>query len=201
MPEESKKWFVGGLKGYPELMAELFALALGVGMNEFTKPIAIADGGISLYEEADQKFQDLRFILDYYHFKEHLHETAEAMGLNKEESKNWVDHKKDLAWNGEILALKTALQDDYERTEVDRLRKLINHIERFKDCISYGKFQAEGYPIGSGEIESAHRYITQKRLKIAGACWRKENINPMLALRIIKANGWWDDFWGGQKAA
>jgi hypothetical protein len=199
--EGSKKWFVGGLKRYPELMEELFNLALGKGMNEFTKPVAIADGGIGIYEEAQRQFQDLQFILDYYHFGEHLYETAEAMGLSKEESKRWVDHKKKLAWEGEIFALQKSLHEDYKCSEVDRLRRLIGYVERFKNCLSYGKFKEEGHPIGSGEIESSHRYITQKRLKIAGACWSKESINPMLALRIVKANGWWNDFWESQEVA
>jgi len=52
-----------------------------------------------------------------------------------------------------------------------------------------------GLPTGSGEVESAHRYIPQKRLKIPDATWHPDNINPMLALRIIRANDWWDDFW------
>jgi hypothetical protein len=44
-------------------------------------------------------------------------------------------------------------------------------------------------------LESAHRYITQERLKIAGACWNPDNVNPMLALRVVRANPWWDEFW------
>ena len=48
---------------------------------------------------------------------------------------------------------------------------------------------------GSRESESAHRFIPQERLKIAGACWREETLNLMLAPRVIRANGWWNDFW------
>lgn len=56
-------------------------------------------------------------------------------------------------------------------------------------------FVGFGLPIGSGEVESAHRYIPQKRLKIPGATWHPDTVNSMLALRVIRANGWWDDFW------
>ncbi len=66
---------------------------------------------------------------------------------------------------------------------------------RFQDCVYYRKFQSLGLPIGSGEIESAHKSIPQKRLKIAGATWHPLTINPMLALRIIRANNWWFEFW------
>ncbi|WP_193200888.1 hypothetical protein [Nostoc sp. MG11] len=61
--------------------------------------------------------------------------------------------------------------------------------------MSYEKFLSQGLPIGSGEVESAHRYIPQKRLKIPGATWHPNTINPMLALRIMRANDWWEDFW------
>ena len=46
-------------------------------------------------------------------------------------------------------------------------------------------------PIGSGKIESAHRYVLQKRLKLTGAWWTVENANDMLALRIIRVNDDW----------
>lgn len=45
------------------------------------------------------------------------------------------------------------------------------------------------------EHYSSHRYIPQKRLKIPGATWHPNTINPMLALRVIRANDWWNDFW------
>lgn len=196
--DESTKWFVGGLKPYPELMEELFKLSLGRGMNEYTKPVAIADGGMGIYEEASRQFQDLQFILDFYHFSQHLYETAEAMSLSKDTAKKWVDHIKGLAFDGKIDNLRKHLEEDYEKMGVDRLRRLLGYVERFKDSLSYGEYKSKGYPIGSGEVESSHRYITQKRLKIAGACWLKENINPMLALRILKANDWWDEFWMGR---
>jgi hypothetical protein len=38
--------------------------------------------------------------------------------------------------------------------------------------------------VGSGEIESAHRYIAQQRLKRPGAWWRVDHAEYMLALRI-----------------
>jgi len=50
-------------------------------------------------------------------------------------------------------------------------------------------------PIGSGEVESAHRHILQKRLKIPGAWWRLERAEEMAQLRAMRANQRWDDFW------
>lgn len=78
---------------------------------------------------------------------------------------------------------------------IKRIANLSQYLQRFSDAVSYEKFISLGFPIGSGEVESAHRYIPQKRLKIPGATWHPDTINPMLALRIIRANDWWQDFW------
>jgi hypothetical protein len=54
---------------------------------------------------------------------------------------------------------------------------------------------ANDLPIGSGEIESAHRYIAQQRLKLPGAWWRVDHAEYMLALRINRRNGDWAAYW------
>ena len=82
-----------------------------------------------------------------------------------------------------------------QRQPCDRLRRLTAYLARFQDAVFYDEYKAKGYPIGSGEVERAHRYIPQKRLKIAGASWKPETVNQMLALRVMRANGWWTDFW------
>lgn len=60
-----------------------------------------------------------------------------------------------------------------------------------------------GLPIGSGEVESAHRYVIQERLKIAGAWWKEEQAHDMLALRVCRANHDWEAYWSqiAQEAA
>jgi len=40
--------------------------------------------------------------------------------------------------------------------------------------------QKTNLPIGSGEVESAHRYVIQERLKLPGAWWAHPNAQAML---------------------
>jgi hypothetical protein len=63
-----------------------------------------------------------------------------------------------------------------------------------------GALQA-GPPIGSGRNESAHRYVIQERLKLSGAWWKINNVDKMLALRVTRANGNWEKYWGSREAA
>jgi len=53
-----------------------------------------------------------------------------------------------------------------------------------RNQLNYRDALANDLPIGSGEIESAHRYIAQQRLKRPGAWWRVDHAEYMLALRI-----------------
>ena len=32
-------------------------------------------------------------------------------------------------------------------------------------------------------------------MKLPGAWWSERNVNPMLALRVVRHNNWWDEFW------
>jgi hypothetical protein len=68
---------------------------------------------------------------------------------------------------------------------------LINRPGQF----NYQDAIADDLPIGSGEIESAHRYVIQQRLKLSACWWKLENAMTMLALRVLRANGDWDSYW------
>ncbi len=91
--------------------------------------------------------------------------------------------------------VRKELEEAYEKTPHDRLKRLIGYITRFYHALNYHEFKTKGYPLGSGEVESAHRSVPQKRLKLPGACWHPDSINPMLSLRILRANDLWEDFW------
>lgn len=59
----------------------------------------------------------------------------------------------------------------------------------------YAKAIEQGWPIGSGEVESAHRTVIQKRLKLMGAWWHIDHAQHMLLLRVLRANGHWEKYW------
>lgn len=61
--------------------------------------------------------------------------------------------------------------------------------------MDYAGALATGLPIGSGEVEGGHRYVLQRRLKIAGAWWLERSAEWMLQLRTVRANGDWDNYW------
>ncbi len=189
--DRPQRTYVAKLGSYPEVGEALFEAALLEGLSPRTKVIAVADGGQGLREELATHFPRMHFILDKMHLLQHLYEAAEAMGVCETKRKSWVEDKIERISAGRVQAVITELK----RKPCDRVRRLTAYLDRFQDAVCYDEYQAKGYPIGSGEVESAHRYIPQKRLKIAGASWKPETINQMLAVRVMRANGWWTDFW------
>ena len=46
--------------------------------------------------------------------------------------------------------------------------------------------------IGSGPIESAHRFVLQKRMKQSGQKWTKKGGQAVANLRVVYLNNQWD---------
>jgi len=61
--------------------------------------------------------------------------------------------------------------------------------------MQYPLFQAEGWPIGSGMVESANKLVVEARLKGGGMHWTRASVNPMLALRNAVCNDRWEEAW------
>jgi hypothetical protein len=199
LDSKTSKTFVGGMDAYPVIVSQMRRAALLMGLAPETNVVGVADGAPGLSDELKRQFPQMQFILDKTHLKDHLYDTAEKLGIAEKERKTWVEPRLRSISRGGVESVLTELKELYDSKSNDRLRRLIGYIGRFREAVNYNKFKADDYPIGSGEIESAHKSIPQERLKIPGAGWKEESINSMLALRILRANEWWDDFWDKRK--
>jgi hypothetical protein len=186
--------YVAKMAPYPDVVRQLFSAACSRGLSSRTQVTAVADGGNGLYEELSAQFSGLRFILDRPHAKQHLYETAEACGYQDAERHRWVAAHMVRIDMGRVKDVLADLAAHKGRGKA-RVLRLHGYLTRFKSCVDYDDAKRSGLPIGSGEVESAHRTIPQKRMKLPGAWWHPDSVNPMLALRVLRANDWWPDFW------
>jgi hypothetical protein len=69
------------------------------------------------------------------------------------------------------------------------------YLEKRQAQLEYPTFQAAGWPIGSGSVESANKLVVQERMKGPGMHWAEANVNPMLALRNAICNDRWGEVW------
>ncbi len=70
--------------------------------------------------------------------------------------------------------------------------KLLNYFEANAYRMDYPTYDQRGYYIGSGAIESAHRTVIQKRLKLSGQRWTMEGAQRVLNLRVLKMSCKWN---------
>jgi len=199
--ESVSKVYVGKMDSYPEVVGQLFNASVLAGLTPDTIVIGVADGGIGLMEELGSQFENMQFILDKQHLKDHFYETAEELGIGRKERTKWVKPRVDAIAAGELDDVTEELESLYGETGNPRVKRLIGYLNRFRDALSYDEYKEQGYPVGSGEVESAHKSVPQQRLKIPGASWHPTSIDPMLSLRILRANGWWEDFWSQRSDA
>ncbi len=197
--EESQPTYVAEMAGYPDVVSSLFSAAVSHGLSSESPTIAVADGGNGLKEELELQFPNLTFILDRPHLQKHLYETAEAMGRTEVAEEEWRRSQAERIDAGRVRDVVAELRR-YEGVGQERVLQLAEYLYRFRDCVHYDDYKERGFPIGSGEVESAHRFIPQARLKLPGACWKPETVNPMLALRVLRADGWWEEFWNAKTA-
>lgn len=193
--DSQERLVVCRLDTYDEVCAQLFGVACAQGLTPLSQVVAPGDGAKGLREAVVVTFPQAQYILDRPHLTSQLYDTATALELEGPARHAWVSDHLDRFWAGEVDQVLAAWQQRQEDAPNERLRQLIEHVTRFDDCVDYGAYHERGWPLGSGEVESAHRYVPQERLKIAGACWNPDNVNPMLALRVVRANNWWDEFW------
>ena len=94
-----------------------------------------------------------------------------------------------------MAELALHVEPDTVPNEQAPVRRCQRYIANRPGQFNYPGAIAAHLPIGSGEVESAHRYVIQKRLKLPGAWWSPPNAQAMLNLRCLRANHRWHDYW------
>lgn len=161
---------------------------------------ALGDGAPWIATQVKQSFgAQGTYLLDFYHVCDYLSAAAQAIEPEPAGQKAWMEQQKHRLKTQGHNALLNELQAHLEppQTEEDQapVRKCYRYLSQRQDQLGYESAIEQGLPIGSGEIESAHRYIIQKRLKLPGAWWTAANAENMLALRVNRANKEWNGYW------
>ena len=151
----------------------------------------LGDGASWVWRCMEEAFPGSRQVLDYYHCLEHLHELADSQyGDDPDKAVSWVIGAIGHIYYGETGQVVGGLKRMKPKNDVvkEQIRKLIGYLKNNERRTNYGSAKKGGYPIGSGGIESANKFICHTRLKRSGAWWLKPNGNGMLRLRCALVN-------------
>jgi hypothetical protein len=217
IPQEKERWaqpqkvrppwqarYVTSLNGMEGLAAPLRQQGAQVGMDAADRWVAISDGGKGLEDFLKMNFPRVEaVILDFYHAAEYLGEIARAWHPNDEEaSKAWLERWcHDLKQEGGEPVL-ARLRDLHASPGVPkavqvRLEEAITYFENQKHRMDYPKYQAKGWQIGSGPVESACKTVIGMRMKQGGMRWAPRNADKISHIRALfrSETGQWDAFW------
>ena len=193
--------YAGSIEGGVEAAGrQLLTCAVRAGFGTNSRVHAVGDGAPWIVGQVEEQFGDQgRYLIDFYHVCEYLSAAAAAIASDAAAREAWIETQKEAIKSGRLDTTLQVLASRCETPEVCDEQAPVRRCHRYLSSrtaqLDYRGALANGLPIGSGEIESAHRYVAQQRLKRPGAWWRIEHAEHMLALRILRINGDWDTYW------
>lgn len=188
--------YLGGVEDAGNQMAHC---AVRAGAGENTEIHCVGDGATWIAGQVERVFGlQGSFLIDFYHLCEYLSAASEYIAPEGKQA--WLAEQKQKLKDDKLSEVIAALKPHVEPASVSKERAPVRACYRYimnrQDQFDYKDALARDLPIGSGAIESAHRYVIQERLKRAGAWWTDQNAHNMLALRTLRANNAWESYWG-----
>lgn len=196
--------YVCGLTSLDNLGLVMRAQADQVGFDNVERWIGLTDGGNGLEEFLRKNFPlpKLQLILDFYHASEHVNdyaklccpgdeEAARALGqewchrLKHEGGQAFLEFLKDLPLPARGKALREARES------------LVGYLQNNAHRMDYPAYQAKGWHIGSGPVESACKTVVNRRLCAGGMRWKERGTDTICHLRALyrSEHSQWAAFW------
>ena len=169
-------------------------------VREAKEVCAVMDGADWLQFFTDRHRPDAVRILDFPHAAEHVTNLLEAL---EQAGMHFPPQMLDrclhlLKHRGPRPLLHMADRLESDLAQRKGIQEHLDSLRKREALMHYPVFRQQGWPIGSGMVESANKNVVEARLKGPGMHWERGNVNPMLALRNAVCNDRWREMW--QKA-
>jgi hypothetical protein len=140
-------------------------------------------------------------ILDIIHVLEYLWKAAKAQ-VDPEDSTaaQWVADKIEQLWHGQGHSIVRNLRrgaplKGMSPTQREPIDQCATSLATPASYLNSPHSLAQGYPIATGVIEGACRYLVKDRMEITGARWGLEGGEAVLKLRALYINGDFNAYW------
>jgi hypothetical protein len=164
--------------------------------------VGVCDGAAWCQDFLDHHCPEAVRVLDFPHAVEYLATAAKtAFGAETAASTTWLAAQAHELKHGDPVLVLGALEglpvagapDPVAATAAQGTAA--EYLGTRLGQIQYARFQAAGYPIGSGAGESGNKVVVEGRLKGAGMHWAPDHVDPMLALRTVEYSDRWEAVW------
>jgi hypothetical protein len=163
---------------------------------------AVTDGAEWIQGFVDLHCPDALRILDFAHAAEHLAEIAQAVwGDGSVQAQAWTSQQcHALKHDGPRPVLAEVLRLQAADPNNAVITANLSYLTKRVGQLQYPRYQAQGWPIGSGMVESANKLVVEARLKGSGMHWARDHVNAMLAVRNVVCSDRWAEGWAKMQA-
>jgi hypothetical protein len=206
--ESMRARYVSGLYPLAEMGPLLRRQAAQVGLDRAEVWVALSDGGSGLEGFVRENFPRVEaVILDFYHAAEHLARLAQALHPADEaaalaQTRAWSRVLRD-----EGGAVMIAVLESWDWPAVRGLpavrAEVLGYFRNQVHRMDYPTYEASGWYIGSGAVESACKTVVGQRLKGSGMRWGEGGSHAVCHVRALYRSepGQWIAFWRRPLAA
>jgi hypothetical protein len=159
--------------------------------------LAIGDGAPWIWNLVSEHFYTSHQLVDWFHASEHLAEAARVLyGEGTTKQRTWYRRWTQQLYLGHGRKLVTALKSQATR-QPDKAQPLLQQAGYFQNNLkrmNYLEMRMEGYPIGSGMVESAAKQY-KHRFCGPGMRWSRKGAERLIPVRSAILSKRFDKTW------
>jgi len=194
-----KTMFASVRKPAGEVIAEAFAEAHRRDCDHLRPWFAVVDGNNHQIQTITTLAADYQvkvpILIDLIHVTHYLWKAANSFFYTGDpEARAWVKDQTAKILAGKHRDVRAGIRrraSTYRYSPAERAGadECADYLEHKQDYLDYPAFLAAGWPVASGLIEGAARWIVKDRLEVTGARWGLDGAEAVLKLRALHGTG------------
>lgn len=184
--------------GGPEIFGQqLWAEAQQRGWEQRYETQAIGDGAPWIWNLVNLHFYDSVQTVDYYHATQHLSTAANLRHPTQPEAaERWLNRMETQLFQGHAahIAVTLAQAAGGNSQRHKELRTQADYFHKHQRRMQYLELREEGYPIGSGMVESEAKQF-KARFCGPGMRWSRAGAQRLIPIRAAIMSHHFDTLW------
>jgi hypothetical protein len=205
-PQARGKWLTASVTDdIPAVIATAFGEAGRRDPSGRREWVVLVDGNATQIEavsaEAARHGVTVTIVIDFIHVLEYLWKAAWSF-FDKGEpaAEEWVAGQARKLLRGQSAQVAAGIRRratayGYTGPERAGADECARYLDNKKEHLDYATALAKGWPIATGVIEGAARWLVKDRMDITGARWGLDGAEAILKLRALTASGDLDAYW------
>ena len=208
-PKARDKWVSASVtESIEDMIAAAFDEADRRDPQRTRQRVFLVDGNkqqlAAIEAEAGERSLKVPVLIDYIHVSGYIGKAAAALHPGDPAAAGqWADGQLLRVLHGRAKAVAATLASVAARTrasartrhlDLTDMDKAVTYLNNNRKHMKYDKALAAGWPIATGMIEGACRFVIEDRFGITGARWSPDGAEVILKIRAVVVNGDLDDY-------